>query len=47
MILECALAAEVEVIVSGDRKHLLPVRRFRGIYILNPADFLRMLPNAR
>jgi putative PIN family toxin of toxin-antitoxin system len=44
MILECALAAEVDVIVSGDKKHLLPLKRFRGIPILSPADFLRSLP---
>lgn len=44
MILECALAAEVDVIVSGDKKHLLPLRRFRGIPILSPSDFLRSLP---
>lgn len=46
MILECALAAEVDVIVSGDKKHLLPLRKFRGIPILSPADFLRTLPAA-
>lgn len=44
MILECALAAETDVIVSGDKKHLLSLRRFRGIPILSPADFLRSLP---
>ena len=44
MILECALTAEVDVIVSGDKKHLLSLRRFRGIPILSPADFLQSLP---
>lgn len=44
MILECALAAEADVIVSGDKRHLLALQRFRGIPILNPADFLRSLP---
>ena len=43
MILECALAAEADAIVSGDKKHLLSLRRFRGIPILSPSDFLRML----
>ncbi|MGA9780422.1 MAG: putative toxin-antitoxin system toxin component, PIN family [Limisphaerales bacterium] len=43
MILECALAAEVDFIVTGDKKHLLPLRRFRDIPIVNPADFLRRL----
>jgi len=44
MILECALAAEADYIVSGDKKHLLPLRRFRGIPIVSPADFLRRPP---
>ena len=44
MILECALAAEADAIVSGDKKHLLPLGRFRDIPILSPADFLRSLP---
>lgn len=44
MILECALAGEVDVIVSGDKKYLLALCRFRGIPILSPADFLRSLP---
>jgi putative PIN family toxin of toxin-antitoxin system len=43
MILECALAAEADYIVSGDKKHLLPLRQFRGIQIVSPADFLRRL----
>ncbi len=43
MILECALAAEADCIVTGDKKHLLPLRQFRDIPIVNPADFLRRL----
>ncbi|HZL13243.1 MAG TPA: putative toxin-antitoxin system toxin component, PIN family [Verrucomicrobiae bacterium] len=43
MILECALAAEADFIVSGDKKHLLVLRRFRDIPIVSPADFLRLL----
>jgi putative PIN family toxin of toxin-antitoxin system len=38
-ILECAIAADAEVIVSGDR-HLLALGNFRGIGIQRPADFL-------
>ena len=44
MILECAQAAEADYIVSGDKKHLLALRQFRGIPIVSPADFLRRLP---
>jgi uncharacterized protein len=43
MILECALAAEADFIVSGDQKHLLALREFQGIPIISPADFLRRL----
>jgi putative PIN family toxin of toxin-antitoxin system len=44
MILECALAAEADCIVTGDKKHLLPLKNFREIAIISPADFLRWLP---
>ncbi len=43
MVLECALAAGADAIVSGDKKHLLVLEEFRGIPILNPVDFLRRL----
>ncbi|MES1256432.1 MAG: putative toxin-antitoxin system toxin component, PIN family [Acidobacteriota bacterium] len=38
-ILECAVAAGADVIVSGDA-HLLRLGEFRGIKIQRPADFL-------
>jgi len=41
-ILECALLAEADSIVTGDR-HLLSLKQFRGISILKLADFLRRL----
>ena len=44
MILECALAAEADFIVSGDKKHLLHLRQFREILIVSPLEFLRRLP---
>ena len=43
MILECALAAEADFIVSGDKKHLLMLRQYQGIPIVSPAEFLRQL----
>jgi len=43
MVLECALAAGADAIVSGDKKHLLLLREFRGIPILSPGDFLRQI----
>jgi len=41
-ILECALLAEAEIIVSGDR-HLLSLVRHRDIAIVTLADFLELL----
>ena len=43
MVLECALAAEANYLVSGDKKHLLPLREFRGIKIITADAFLKML----
>ncbi len=42
-ILECALAAQADLIITGDR-HLLSLKRFQGIPIVRLADFLRMFP---
>ena len=39
-ILECALKAKVDVLISGDRKHLLPLKDFRGIKIISAREFL-------
>ena len=39
-ILECAVEAKVEYLISGDRKHLLPLREYQGVKILSPAEFL-------
>lgn len=41
-ILECALEGEAHFIVSGDKKHILPLKNFRGIKILSPAEFLEI-----
>ena len=38
-ILECALEGSVDCIISGDKKHLLPLKIFRGIPILDSARF--------
>ncbi len=40
-ILECAVTAQVDVIVTGDQ-HLLKLRSFEGISIVRVVDFLRM-----
>ena len=40
IIIACAIEAEADVIVSGDR-HLLSLGSYRGIPIVKAADFLR------
>jgi predicted nucleic acid-binding protein len=40
LILACATQAEVDVLVSGDRRHLLPVRKHRGVRIIKTAQAL-------
>ena len=42
-ILECAVAATADYLVSGDRRHIVPLKRFRGTTIVQPAEFLRLL----
>lgn len=42
-ILECALAAQAEFLVTGDQQHLLPLKSYRGTKIITPADFLDLL----
>lgn len=42
-ILECALAAGAEFIVTGDKKHLLPLGSFRSVSIVGLRDFVTML----
>lgn len=43
-VLECAVAAGAAYIVTGDRRHLLPLGSFRGIRIVSAADFLTAVP---
>jgi putative PIN family toxin of toxin-antitoxin system len=42
-ILECALAADADFLVTGDKKHLQPLKTFRGIRIVSPRQFLDQL----
>lgn len=43
LILACAVGAEVDVIATGDRKHLLPVEEYRGVRIITPQALLAEL----
>lgn len=42
-ILECAVGGKVDYIVSGDKKHLLSIKKYKGIKTLSPQDFLKVL----
>lgn len=45
-VLECAVDGKAEFIVTGDTKHILPLKEFRGTKILSPSEFLNHLPAA-
>lgn len=42
-VLECAVAGRADVIVTGDRKHLLKLGQYESIPLVSPADFLALL----
>jgi uncharacterized protein len=46
VILACGVQGGVHIIVSGDRRHLLPVREYRGIRIIAPQTLLAELAGA-
>ncbi|MBV9226620.1 MAG: putative toxin-antitoxin system toxin component, PIN family [Acidobacteriaceae bacterium] len=39
-VIECAVAARAHVIVTGDKKHLLKMREYQGIKMMQVAEFL-------
>jgi predicted nucleic acid-binding protein len=43
LVAECAVTAEVDYIVSGDKRHLQSAVEIRGIPILSPARFLQVV----
>jgi uncharacterized protein len=40
LILACAIEAGVDAVVSGDRRHLLPVSEHRGVRVITPQALL-------
>ena len=45
-ILECAVEADADVLVTGNFKHIRPLGSFEGIEILTPREFLdKYFPN--
>ncbi len=43
-VLECAVDGKANFIVTGDTKHILPLKEYRGIKILSPSEFIKLLP---
>lgn len=41
--IECATTGGADFLVTGDKKHLLPIGEYRGIRIVSPAAFLAIL----
>lgn len=41
-ILECALHAKADYIVTGDKKHLLSLKKFRKIPIISAREFMEI-----
>ena len=46
-VLECVAAANADYLVTGDRRHLLPIGEYRGARIVNAPRFLSMLNQVR
>lgn len=46
-VLECAVAANANYLVTGDRRHLLPLEEHQGTRIVNAPRFLSALAQAR
>jgi putative PIN family toxin of toxin-antitoxin system len=42
-ILECAVAAEADFLVTGDKQHLQPLKTFRAVRIVSPRGLLNLL----
>jgi predicted nucleic acid-binding protein len=46
LILACAIEADIDVLVSGDRQHLLPIGTHQGIRIITAQALLAELRSA-
>lgn len=45
LVLETALQGKAKYLVTGDREHLLPLKVFKNMKILDPAKFMVVLKN--
>lgn len=39
-ILECAISSKAEYLITGDKKHLLPLKSFQSVKILTAKEFI-------
>ena len=46
-VLECAVAVNADYLVTGDRRHLLPIGEHQGASIVNAPSFLSALAQVR
>jgi predicted nucleic acid-binding protein len=43
MFVECAVAANADYLVTGDKSHLLPLKNVGNIRVIAVSDFLKVL----
>ena len=43
-VFECAVDGNADFIVTGGTKHILPLKAYKGIKILRPSEFAKLLP---
>jgi len=41
--IECAVEGGANLLVTGDKKHLLPIKEYQGVQIITPATFLALI----
>jgi putative PIN family toxin of toxin-antitoxin system len=46
-ILDCVVEASADFLVTGDRRHLLPLEQYEGTRIVNASKFIRLLYQPR
>jgi predicted nucleic acid-binding protein len=44
-VLECAVDGNADFIVTGDIKHILPLKQYKGIKILSFSECIKHLPS--
>lgn len=42
-VLECAIVSEAKYIITGDRRHLLPMKNYKGIFIVSANEFIELM----